>query len=46
MLTQIGAAFDAGLPVPSGFIELPVADALAAYQQVSAGGSDKIVLIP
>lgn len=46
MLTQIGAAFDAGLAVPSGFIELPLADAVAAYQQVSAGASEKIVLIP
>ena len=46
MLTQIGTAFDAGLAVPSGFVELPLADAIAAYQQVSAGGSDKIVLIP
>lgn len=46
MLTQIGAAFDAGLPVPSGFIEWPLADAVAAYQQVSAGETGKIVLIP
>ncbi len=46
MLTQIGAAFDVGLAVPSGFIELPLADAVAAYQQVSAGASEKIVLIP
>ena len=46
MLTKIGAAFDVGLAVPSGFIELPLADAVAAYQQVSAGASEKIVLIP
>ncbi len=46
MLTQIGGAFNAGLPVPNGFIELPLADAVAAYQQVSACASDKIVLIP
>lgn len=46
MLAQIGAAFDAGLPVPSGFIELPLSEAVAAYQHVSAGAPDKIVLIP
>jgi len=46
MLKQIGAAFDAGLPVPSGFIELPLADAVTAYHKVSVGGSEKIVLIP
>lgn len=46
MLTQIGAAFDAGLPVPEGFIELPLSEAVAAYHQVSEGGSEKIVLIP
>ncbi len=39
-------AANAGLPVPNGFIELPLADAVAAYQQVIAGASDKIVLIP
>ena len=46
MLTHIGAAFDAGLPVPSGFIELPLSEAVAAYHKVSEGGSEKIVLIP
>lgn len=46
MLTQIGAAFDGGLPAPEGFIELPLTEALAAYHKVSAGGSEKIVLIP
>lgn len=46
MLTQIGAAFDAGLPVPSGFIELPLSEAVAAYHKVSEGSSEKIVLIP
>lgn len=46
MLTQIGAAFDAGLPAPEGFIELPLSEAVAAYQQISEGGSEKIVLIP
>ena len=46
MLKRIGAAFDAGLPAPSGFVELPLAQAVAAYQQVSAGAAEKIVLIP
>lgn len=46
MLTQIGAAFDAGLPASEGFIELPLSEAVAAYQQISEGGSEKIVLIP
>lgn len=46
MLTQIGAAFDAGLARPSGFIELPLSEAVAAYHKVSEGGSEKIVLIP
>ena len=46
MLKRIGEAFDAGLPAPSGFIELPLSQAVAAYQQVSAGAAEKIVLIP
>ncbi|MFD1008517.1 quinone oxidoreductase family protein [Oceanisphaera ostreae] len=46
ILTQIGAAFDAGLPAPSEFIELPLSEAVAAYHQVSKGGSEKMVLIP
>lgn len=46
MLTQIGAAFDAGLPAPSGFIEMPLSAGVAAYHKVSEGGSEKIVLIP
>ncbi len=46
MLKRIGAAFDAGLPAPRGFVELPLAQAVAAYQQVSAGAAEKIVLIP
>ena len=46
MLKQIGAAFENGIPVPNDFIERPLADAVAAYHQVNAGGSDKIVLIP
>jgi NADPH:quinone reductase-like Zn-dependent oxidoreductase len=46
MLTQIGAAFDAGLALPSGFIELPLSEAVVAYHKVSDGGSEKIVLIP
>jgi NADPH:quinone reductase-like Zn-dependent oxidoreductase len=46
MLGQIGAAFDRGLPLPDGFIELPLAEAVTAYHQVHEGGSEKIVLIP
>ncbi len=46
MLKRIGEAFDAGLPAPSGFVELPLSQAVAAYQQVSAGAAEKIVLIP
>lgn len=46
MLKRIGEAFDAGLPAPRGFIELPLSQAVAAYQQVSAGTAEKIVLIP
>lgn len=45
MLTHIGAAFDAGLPAPSGFIEIPLNEAVTAYHRVSQG-SEKIVLIP
>lgn len=45
MLTQISTAFDTGLPLPSGFIELPLSEAVAAYHKVSEG-SEKIVLIP
>lgn len=45
MLEKIGAAFAAGLPMPSGFIELPLTEAVDAYHKVSEG-SDKIVLIP
>ena len=46
MLKRIGEAFDAGLPAPSGFVELSLTQAVAAYQQVSAGAAEKIVLIP
>ncbi|UZE94808.1 quinone oxidoreductase family protein [Alkalimarinus alittae] len=46
MLTKIGAAFENGLPVSNNFIEMPLSEAVAAYHQVSNGGSDKIVLIP
>lgn len=46
MLTHIGAAFDEGLPTPKDFIEIPLAEAVAAYEQVSAGAAEKMVLIP
>lgn len=46
MLRQIGAAFEGGLPVPNGFIERPLSEAIAAYHQVNEGGSEKIILIP
>ena len=46
MLEKIGAAFGVGLPVPGGFIELPLAEAVAAYHRINEGGSEKIVLIP
>src|SRR5690554_476347 len=46
MLKHIGEAFDADLPAPTGFIELPLSQAITAYQQVSAGAAEKIVLIP
>ncbi|WP_341303659.1 zinc-binding alcohol dehydrogenase family protein [Pseudomonas sp. TMP25] len=46
MLERIGAAFAVGMAAPSGFIELPLSAAVAAYHKVSAGSSEKIVLIP
>jgi NADPH2:quinone reductase len=46
MLAQIGAAFAGGIAAPSGFIELPLSEAVAAYRRVSKGSSEKIVLIP
>lgn len=46
MLEKIGAAFEAGVPVPGGFIELPLSEAVAAYHKLSQGGSEKIVLLP
>jgi hypothetical protein len=46
MLEKIGAAFEAGVPVPGGFIELPLSEAVAAYRKLSEGGSEKIVLLP
>ncbi|GHA16111.1 quinone oxidoreductase family protein [Oceanisphaera arctica] len=46
MLEQIGAAFEGGIPVPGGFIELPLSEAVAAYHRVNEGGAEKIVLIP
>lgn len=46
MLKQIGAAFENGLPVPGAFTELPLTEAIAAYQRVSEGSAEKIVLIP
>lgn len=46
MLSKIGAAFDKGLPIPTDFIERPLSEAVEAYQQISQGGSEKIVLTP
>lgn len=46
ILKQLGEAFDNGLPLPSGFIELPLSEAVAAYHQVNSITSEKIVLIP
>lgn len=46
ILKQLGEAFDGGLPLPSGFIELPLSEAIAAYHQVNTGASEKIVLTP
>ncbi|MFP2769796.1 quinone oxidoreductase family protein [Oceanisphaera sp. KMM 10153] len=46
MLEQIAAAFEGGIPVSDGFIELPLSEAAAAYHRVNEGGSEKIVLIP
>ena len=46
MLKRFGRRLGAGLPAPSGFIELPLSQAVTAYQQVSAGAAEKIVLIP
>ena len=46
MLKRIGEAFDAGLPAPSGFVELPRRKPLLPINRVSAGAAEKIVLIP
>ncbi|WP_417545992.1 quinone oxidoreductase family protein [Marinobacter sp.] len=46
MLERIGAAFEGVLPIPDEFTELPLSEAVAAYNKVNEGGSEKIVLIP
>lgn len=46
MLENICAAFEGAPPVPEGFIELPLSEAVTAYHMVNEGGSEKIVLIP
>lgn len=46
MLARIGAAFAGGIAVTEDFIERPLSEAVAAYHQVNAGSSEKIVLIP
>ncbi|MGO1246871.1 MAG: quinone oxidoreductase family protein [Oceanisphaera sp.] len=46
MLTKIGAAFPDGVPLINDFIERPLSEAVDAYQQISQGSSQKIVLIP
>lgn len=46
MFERISAAFDGDLPVPDSFTEMPLSEAIAAYNKVHKGGSEKIVLIP
>lgn len=46
MLEHIGSAFAEAIPRPGNFTELPLANAVAAYQELDAGGSKKFVLIP
>jgi NADPH:quinone reductase-like Zn-dependent oxidoreductase len=46
MLENISAAFEGAPPVPEGFTELPLSEAVTAYHKVNEGGSEKIVLIP
>ena len=47
MLDRIGEAFDQGtLPLPPAPREWPLADGVAAYKALEAGGAGKIVLVP
>jgi NADPH2:quinone reductase len=47
MLMRFGPAFDSGrLPLPQGIRELPLDGAVAAYDEVHRGLTEKIVLIP
>jgi NADPH:quinone reductase-like Zn-dependent oxidoreductase len=46
MLEKISAAFEGAPPVPEGFIELSLSEAVTAYHKVNEGASEKIVLIP
>ena len=46
MLEQIGAAFEGAFPPPRNFIELPLSDAVPAYNKLNEGGSEKVVLTP
>lgn len=47
VLARIGADIDKGsIPVPHDFTTLPLSEGIAAYRDINAGGSGKIVLIP
>ncbi len=46
MLEQISDAFEGALPIPEGFTELPLSEAVAGYHRVNEGGAEKLVLIP
>jgi NADPH:quinone reductase-like Zn-dependent oxidoreductase len=47
MLEQFGRHFDNGtLPLPVDLLEVPLAEGLAAYADVNAGSSQKVILVP
>ncbi|PWE40080.1 quinone oxidoreductase family protein [Pseudomonas prosekii] len=47
MLDQFGKFFDQGLlPLPQGLVESPLAEGVARYAEVNAGGGDKVILLP
>jgi len=46
MLERIGAGFDEGaMPIPVGFTELPLSQAVAAYRDIERGSLGKTVLV-
>ncbi|WP_455923375.1 quinone oxidoreductase family protein [Pseudomonas putida] len=47
MLEQFGRHFDNGtLPLPVDLLEVPLSEGLAAYADVNAGSSQKVILLP